>query len=626
MKIYPSKHNIIQTPVINMLTDIPLAYIDTESKEYDCKIQSKISHDEIKPVLPYQEFNSYDIALFSPKKKGVIETSADFVKIDHSDIIQRVGETYQYIPSSTTTFIPQEFDYSVVVKKNIAYKTQETYNIKMGCLDDTTKTNDEILSKKLLKILGDAPQRGICPINIWVNNKDMSANSLINSKITENDFIFIQSKDGYTSKGFDYDTYEVVDIPIKFEKDFLSKHVNVWVSVDEFPTKLEDKKSSLRNPRLYTSVNTDNSAFVCSEVGETWFKVETEEHEKVKSHHIFSHNYAVAIIKEYENKGFVIYTSNKFFDNIEKNAKMFYEIIMYVYSLTYLESSKVRQWITDVPPDYVIINNKLNTMEKFISTKQIHRFFDLSMTEVMYSDIKISAENVVMNGIVNDYITFKKLYEGEKYAKYADPPKPQDSMLSIYTPQRQIMYFDDFVYEIQDNVEEFVKSKRVENNLIFSMRSFKHTYANINISEDPSNDIFIPLTITVNYQEVPITNTSFYICCKENILSYYPIEKYEERLGTIVAQIDIQKSNNETHIYDMRRRGGGLPDNMANNQELFDIGYIKGLAYRKSGAIVITLPKRLEPHKEIIENVIKKHMVAEKFPVILFEGDDLDEE
>ena len=62
------------------------------------------------------------------------------------------------------------------------------------------------------------------------------------------------------------------------------------------------------------------------------------------------------------------------------------------------------------------------------------------------------------------------------------------------------------------------------------------------------------------------------------------------------------------------------------NQELLDIGYIKGLAYRKSGAIIVTLPKRLEQYKELIENVVKKHMVAEKFPVILFEGDDLNEE
>ena len=68
MKIYPAKHKIIQTPEINLITDIPLAYVDTDSKEYTCKINPKLEYDEIKPILPYQEFESYDVALFAPKK------------------------------------------------------------------------------------------------------------------------------------------------------------------------------------------------------------------------------------------------------------------------------------------------------------------------------------------------------------------------------------------------------------------------------------------------------------------------------------------------------------------------------------------------------------------------------
>lgn len=622
MKIYPSKHNIIQTSDVDLTKDIPLAYIDTESKDYNCVIKSQLNYDEIKPILPYQEFDSYNIALFKPKKKGIIDNSGQFVKIDHSDLIQRVGDVYQYIPNSTTTFIPQEFDYSVIIKKKITYKTQENYNLKVGCLDDTTKASDQLLSKKLLKVFGDAPSRGICPINIWVNNKDISSNSLTNSQIHENDFVFIQSKDGFTNKAYDYETYSVTDKPIKFEEDYLSHHTNVWVCVENFPIQLENKEAKLKDPKLYSSVALSNSTFLTINAGETVFKIETESNEKVKVHYVFSGTYSAAIIKEYENKGFVIYTSKTFFDEIENNAKVLYEIMMYVYSNTYLESEVTTQWITDVPPDYVIVNNKLNSIEKFISNKQIHRFFNLSQEETMFSKINISAENVIMKGIANDYITFEKLYTGESYVKYADPPKPSSDMISVYTPQKQIMYFDEFIYSIQDNIEDCIQWSRQEDELVFKINSFKHTFGNIDISSEPINDISIPLIVTVDYQQTPLESTRFYICCRENILDYCRVDDYEEEMGTILTQIDVIRTDGDIYVYDMRRRGGGLPEGAKDNQELLDIGYIKGLAYRKSGAIVVTLPKRLEPYKELIENVVKKHMVAEKFPVILFEGDD----
>lgn len=622
MKIYPSKHSIIQTETVDLIRDIPLAYVDTNSKDYRCIIKSKLDHDVTKPILPYQEFNSYEVALFKPTKKGKIDENTEFVKIDHTDILQRVGDIYQYIPTSATTFIPQEFNYSVIVKKHLTYKTQENYDLKIGCIDDTTLKSEEMLSKKLLKVFGDAPSRGVCPLNISVNNKDISANSLTNSTAAENDFIFIQSQDGFTYKGFDYETYTVADLPIQFEKDLLSHHVNAWVSVKNFPISLSKKEVKFNASKLYKDVIATSDAFISTTAGEKTFFIETEAKEDVTMHHVFSGTYSIAIIKEYKNKGFVIYTPESFFDNIEGNVKVFYELLMYVYSNTYLESETVTQWITDTPPDYIIVNNHLQTIEKFMSFKQIHKFFDFPQEEMEFTKINISAENVKMQGIVNDYITFDKLHTGATYAKYADPPKPYAEMLSVYTPQRQIMFFDDFIYEIQDNVDKFVTWTREDNSLVFNLRSFKHTYGNINISSEPYNDIYIPLTLTINYQQVPIENTSFYIYSKEDILNYCSIDKYESYLGTIIAQIDIIKSDGETVIYDMRKRGGGLPEKLKGDQELLDIGYIKGLAYRKAGAVVITLPKRLEPHKELIENVVKKHIVAEKFPVILFEGED----
>ena len=69
----------------------------------------------------------------------------------------------------------------------------------------------------------------------------------------------------------------------------------------------------------------------------------------------------------------------------------------------------------------------------------------------------------------------------------------------------------------------------------------------------------------------------------------------------------------------MRRRGGGLPIEEEDDYNLLDIGNIYGLAYRKAGTVVITLPIKLKVYDEIIKKLIKKHIVAEKLFVIIYE-------
>ena len=69
----------------------------------------------------------------------------------------------------------------------------------------------------------------------------------------------------------------------------------------------------------------------------------------------------------------------------------------------------------------------------------------------------------------------------------------------------------------------------------------------------------------------------------------------------------------------MRRRGGGLPENAEDDFNMLDIGHLYGLAYRKAGTVVITLPTKLKPYEDLIKKVVSKHIVAEKYPVIIFE-------
>lgn len=71
----------------------------------------------------------------------------------------------------------------------------------------------------------------------------------------------------------------------------------------------------------------------------------------------------------------------------------------------------------------------------------------------------------------------------------------------------------------------------------------------------------------------------------------------------------------------MRQRGGGLPESEKDNYNCFDIGHIYGRPYRKGGSTIITLPKKLEPHKEMIMETVKQYCVAEEYPIIIFKED-----
>jgi hypothetical protein len=95
---------------------------------------------------------------------------------------------------------------------------------------------------------------------------------------------------------------------------------------------------------------------------------------------------------------------------------------------------------------------------------------------------------------------------------------------------------------------------------------------------------------------------------------------YSETDGIIIAEVQISLSENKSMVYDMRQRGGGLPESMdPPSFSLLDIGNIYGMSYRKAGTLIITLPKKLQPFDDIITAAVKKHMVGEELPIILFE-------
>lgn len=586
MKIYPSRHKVVQDTKIDLNSDIPLAYVDTGFKEFEVSVIPYLSRSSATPVIPYTGYSSLDVRLFD--KNGE--------EVNNASVLQRDKEKYYYIPTNATSFSPQRFTYTVTGKKQMAYKTARRYDFAVSCIDDDQFT----LSKQMIRVFGDAPTRGICPVNITVNGMDISRESLINGSFKESDFVFAKAAE---LKNLDL-------API------LSDHANVWVFVDTFPLALRsltegEKLSALREPMIYNEINLNEKVFDTN-----LLPIEAG----VRYHNLHSTQFTNILIKEYEGKGFAIITPTSFLNNIETNIKMLYEAMMFVYSRSYVKSDSVSEWITDFVPDYVVVNSVLTRKEKFTSSLELHKIFSLDSGEVGLSAVTIQPDNVKFDGISNNYIVFRKEYTGN-YQKYADPAKPTKDTISVFTPRQNVIFYKDFIYEIEEPVQDKISCTISDDTVSIVVKPMKNSLNGI-FTEIPSTLTYRMVRV-VNYKEEKINNAELLLCVKNNILNLVEKKGYASSDGIIIAEIQIYQSENKSSIYDMRQRGGGLPENKVDNRSLFDIGNINGLAYRKAGSVIVTLPKRLEAHEDLILKAIQRHISAEELPIILFEdGED----
>lgn len=582
MKIYPSRHSVVQDTKIDLNSDIPLAYVDTGFKEFEVSIIPSFSRSLATPVIPYTGYGSLDVCLFDKNGEEVNNTS----------ILQRDKDKYYYIPQNATSFNPQRFTYTVTGKKQMPYKSTRRYDLAVSCLDDENFT----LSKKLMRVFGDAPTRGICPANVMINGMDVGQESLTTGSFKESDFLFAKAA-----------SIAGIDLSV-----FLNEHANVWAFVDTFPVETRalaagESLGTFREPMAYNEVTVNERIFDA-------YSLPAES--GVRYHNLYRGQYSNVLIKEYEGKGFVIITPTSFLDNIEANIKLLYEVMMFVYGKTYVESEPVSEWITDVAPDYVVVNNVLTRKEKFTSNLELYKIFNLDIDEVALSAVEIQPENVKFDSISNNYIVFRKEHTGV-YQKYADPVKPTADTISVFTPRQNVIFYKDFIYEIEEPVQDKVTCVISDDTIAITVKPLKNSVNGIH-TKIPSTMTY-RMVRTVNYKEEKLASAELVICCKNNILSLVEKRGYANSDGIIIAEIQIYQSENKSSIYDMRQRGGGLPEDKADNRSLLDIGNVNGLAYRKAGTIIFTLPKRLEPHEELILKAIRKHITAEELPIILFE-------
>lgn len=602
MKIYPNSSNIMVTNSVNVLTDIPLSYIDTAKLEYrlNTVVQSEYKNKIKQEVLPYEKMNKNIICLFD--KNGNKIDSVELTK--H---LKRENSDYVFLPYGSTAFAPKTFEYNVTAKKSITYNSKMQYNINVAA-------NKESLANALMPIFGDAPTKCLAPSNILINNGAIGYSDLITSNVKGKDILFITSNEI---------SYSDIEEPFKTKTNvfkFISKVASEPVTEETFYDSNEIKLYSSDKEVEY-AINNPSIFDAASLKTKMYFNVPKDKKD-VKYHNLFNSNVAPILLEEHEGKGFVIYAIEEITHNISKYSKIMYEIIFYIYSKCYVKTEQYNEWIADKIPDCIVVNGKLTKKEKFISQLELHKMFGLNQYEVTPYEIDIDKELypfVKFTGLTNNYLTFEKDITGSN-SKYQDPANTKN-LVSIFTARQNILYFDSFLYKIDDSFEECLNVERINNVIRATIKPFRHSSSGIYVTT------LTTLDMPLNYKDamgnnIQINNIDYYIVCKQNesasYLEYVDSTRYKTSDGLILATIQVRLDETKTLVYDMRQRGGGLPESEKDNYNCFDIGHIYGRPYRKGGSIIITLPKKLEPHKDMIMETVKQYCIAEEYPIIIF--------
>lgn len=586
MKIYPSKHLLNIVDEVDLNEEVVIGYINTnyEKEDININIREDFNYDETKEILPYELFTSKnglypEITLYD--KVGPLD------KKHQNSLMIRRGDKYAYTPNASITYNPITFGYNVLAKKQIKYTSFRKFNIKVAC-------NDMNLAKILIQYFADMDGGNLFPTNIKFNNGDVKIESLIDASLIKTDFIFIDSNDGEYYKNGEVIKYN----------EFLNYQTVPFIICDSIPN--SEKIEVPEKLKFYTD---ENIAMNAGEIEiEKYFNIPKDE-TNIKYYTPFKNINAVSpiIIKEYINKGYVIYCHRDIIKSISKYYSIFYETLFKVYLNSYISTPTIYEWITDVMPDYIVQSGRLIQKDKFTSHMELHKLLSLYENDVYPIQVNIlppkneTTPIVIYTGISSNYLIFKKL----QTPVYSDPIKG-NNQISIYTEEKNIMYFDKFVYSIKENITNKISYITEDNYLIITVQPFKNTYLDTFNFNTPT--VLKYLIEDIPTQKLSIgwnTNT------KEIQIATKEIENQ-----IILADINIVKSNKRTNIYDMRKRGGGLNED-TDVLDCLDISNILGKSYRKGGTLIATinLPLKYKDKEselnEIIYNALKNNMIAE---------------
>jgi len=672
MKIYPGKNKIIKVSKIDLNNDIPLAYIDTKNKKIEISsIDTPFDFDSKEAILPYEQFEDMNIKLFD-------ETGMEIN--NYNNILHRNQSRFMYIPQNAITFSPLFFNYNVIIKKNMIYSSAKDYDIKITTIDDSNKlifseklldifgdsnkryplphnvfinNRSTSLGSLLTGSIKDSdfifthapnglrfetsPLQYISPeeaqefkIEYQDGYQDGYSNNNPKEIYNNDDLVLNNYKIGYDKGLIDnQDNKEYNDFYFQIDPSYLflqgltdSTHYNItdksinnstnlWITFN-YNDDIESHDIFWKNSNNETLCNIKNPIAIKTKslITKQQFDLENIREklllyqDEIIIHNIFNVEKPPILILEVKNKNFIVISEDKILDTPDKYYEFIYETLLYVHLNSYSKSKSYSDWITDKMPDYIIVNNQYEKRNKFSSSQTFYKMFGLEKHEAILKNILIDSNLVESAGLADDHIIFQK-----KAINRNDPVKPEN-FISVFTPTQEIMFYKKSLYKINESVLNKISSKQLDNNILVKIEGFKLSQYGVATSTQ---------TFTIPIHDKYLSSIPFlriFIYNKENILEWH--SEKDSSFGLLIATITIKSIETPPKFYDIRQRGGGLPITEKDNFNLLDIGHIYGRPYRKGGTLVIKMPKKYKQYHELILETIKKHMIAEDFPVILY--------
>ena len=640
MKIYPSKHRIKQVAGSNIDRDIavPLAYVNNENTTYKIsrKVNDAFSVTTKKEVLPNQKLDNENVLLFDEYGNPA----------DSSTVINRIDENYYYYPNNMIEFTPLQFSYKVTAKKEYSYSISKKFNMNITCLDDMERM---YFINRISKILMAPSKKNGLPNNITINKDSTNLESFKYVDYDNTDFIILESIDGLNYNFVPDEIYADEEDKTQLGvgqtiayNTFFEANINTWIVADEhykYPiTHGFGCDVVLKSPMV-----SKTKKFHVKD----YYNINDPAFKGLTIHNLFENDICPILLIEHANQAFEILCSAEIFaeENINSYKTLIYEVLMYVYCNSYRTSKYVNEYITYSLPDYEVKSNQLNKKTSFVSNKNLNDLLRISSGNFTICNIDIvdnneslatpnddlinTVDGITCRGISNNRLVFHLNNNPDYVATsvYQEPQKPT-GWKSIYY-NGKIYYLEQIHYLMETNVgknqDEENKLFLIENgvDLIVRLYPFKSSKYGLNITKDIRLVIPFIKTTVRGVERVKNESYTVFIDLKSKTLDFCYESEYQESEDKVyIAIVTIEEVKSDQYLTDMRLKGGGLPEDMPDNFNLLDIGHIYGRPYRQANTLVITLPKKYEPYKKEILDIVEKYKVAEDYTILFFEDED----
>lgn len=585
MKIYPSPHTISTTKHPKLL-DIPVAHIEKEyyPKSITVDIEKDFAIDSQKAITPYEQFDTDKFLIFDNNKK-VKKTTLKF-KNKH----------YVYEPKNFTEFAPEEFEFSILIKKKLYYSASRNYDIKIGVHNFESSGG---FGDKIMPLFGDAPYRGVAPANVLVNGGSRQTDDLSSTSTDRvNDFYFIKTSDGK------HESDSGAEINVDY---YMNRHTNLWLVVpkttatDMFTQLKESEKDGVETYK--TTFHTRDVPYITTfEFGKDYgFKisksgmVDAYPDSTYKYHQNDLMENSPLYIIEKPNGGYIIISKETLFDHPDKYNKLIYNVLVWVFLRSYKNTNVKKLWITNQPVDYIgSINTPFNRVHEQVNIKDLIDHSGCLIDAYDTLTITLTKKDILFrNCDENGYLTFSKLV--------ANDPEKKDGETSIFTMTRNVMMFSNPDIQTIESKIPITTSITDDNKCYIFVGAFyssKHRLVHPDIEKLEIKDIDKEYILYA----LPVDSTD------KSKVALIRKDSYVDGSGVVLAHISVVFEGKES-AYDVRILGGGLPGKYVDH-EMFDIGNLKGRPYRVGTGAVIELPKAYEKYKDRILDTVNTYKVA----------------